>query len=129
MLSQGLLQCIGGMARGRDMDGCCLAGVMSEVVKLDEEDTPAVEFEKGYPITTRIIGELIEHVNTLLQLFKSELPLMVPLRSTDAHKLRYIVTDASAEGFSIVTQYPELKLKGRDGMWTLAFARGGSNLR
>ena len=54
---------------------------------------------------------------------------MVPLRSTDAHKLRYIVADASAEGFSIVTQYPELKLEGRDGMWTLAFARGGSNLR
>ena len=39
------------------------------------------------------------------------------------------MADASAEGFSIVTQYPELKLKGRDGMWTLAFARGGSNLR
>jgi len=88
---------------GRDVDGWHLTDVMSEVVKLDREDEPAVKSEKGDPITTRITGELIEHVNGLLQLFKSELPLMVPLRSTDAHKLRYIVADVSAEGFSIVT--------------------------
>ena len=72
MLSQGLLQCIRSMAMGiRDVDGWRLADVMSQVAKLDGEDAPAVEFAKGYPITTRITGELIEHVNALLQLFKS----------------------------------------------------------
>ena len=52
------------------MDGWRLADVISEVAKLDGEDVPAAKFEKGYPITIMITGELIEYANALLQLFK-----------------------------------------------------------
>ena len=67
------------------MDDWCLADIMSSFAKLDGEDAPAVEFEKWYPITTRIIAEVIDYVNVRFQLFESELPLMVPLCLTDMH--------------------------------------------
>ena len=43
--------------------------------------------------------------------------------------LCYIVGDASAEGFSIVTQYPDLAVDYRNGLWDESFAERGSNLR
>ena len=43
--------------------------------------------------------------------------------------MRYHVGDASAEGFAAGTQYPDLMIKGRDGLWRPDFAVGGSNLR
>jgi hypothetical protein len=53
----------------------------------------------------------------------------VPIRPTDKGKVRYHVGDASAEGFAAGTQYPDLMLEGRDGLWRPDFAVGGSNLR
>ena len=55
---------------------------------------------------------------------------MVPIRPTVAHNLWYILGDASVEGFSIVTQYPNLTLESRDGLcWDETFALRGSNLQ
>ena len=34
----------------------------------------------------------------------------------------------SAEGFGSGVQYPDLMFEGRDGLWNLKFALGGSNL-
>lgn len=114
---------------GRDVDGWRLSELMADAATMDRKELPPVEFKKGYPSVTSITSELIDHVEALLCLFSSDTPLMVPLRPSEAHKLRYIVGDASAEGFSIVTQYPDMKLTSRDGMWDEVFAEGGSNLR
>lgn len=114
---------------GRDIDGWRLTELMVEAATLDRNEIRALEFKKGYPAVTHITSELVAHVDALLYLFASEAPLMVPLRPTEAHKLRYVVGDASAEGFSIVTQYPDMKLECRDGLWDTVFAKGGSNLR
>ena len=46
----------------------------------------------------------------------------------DSHKLRHTVGDASAEGFAIGTQYLDLHLEERDGLWLDVFAEGSSNL-
>ena len=54
---------------------------------------------------------------------------MVDLKPSEAHMLRYVIDDASAEGFSIVTQYPDLVLDCRDGLWDKTFVERGSNLR
>ena len=113
----------------RDIDGWRLSEAMSAVAMMEGEDAPTMEFKKGYPVKTRITSQLVDHANALLRLFSSDLPLMVPLRPTDAHKLQYTVGDASAEGFSIVTQYPDLTIQARDGLWDEVFAEGGSNLR
>ena len=114
---------------GRDIDGWKLADAMNELSQLDAIEADETEYRKGYPIATRITDELLDHVNALLELFASDIPLMVPLRPTDSHKHRYTVGDASAEGFAIVTQYPDMTLTGRDGLWDELFAEGGSNLR
>ncbi len=113
----------------RDIDGWRLADSMFAVGTLEGSDASHLEYVKGYPISTRITSELIDHTNALLTLFDADVPLMVPLRPTDSHKLRYTVGDASAEGFSIVTQYPDRSIQTRDGLWLESFAEGGSNLR
>ena len=69
------------------------------------------------------------HVDALLYLLSAESPLMVTLRPPEACMLRYVVGDASAEGFSIVTQYPDLALDCQDGLWDETFTERGSNLR
>ena len=43
--------------------------------------------------------------------------------------MRYQVGYASAEGFAAGTQYPDLMIEDRDGLWRPDFAVGGSNLR
>ena len=113
----------------RDLDGWRLGTVMDELAELEAIDAPGVEFSKGYPIATRITDQLLAHVKALLKLFESDVPLTVSLRPTDAHKLRYMVMDAAAEGFSNVVQFPELRLNASDGLWDEGFAEGGSNLR
>ena len=90
---------------------------MVEAASMDRRELPSLEFKKGYPANTRITSELLSHVEALLYLFSSETPLMVPLRPSEAHKLRYVIGDASAEGFSIATQYPDMNLDCRDGLW------------
>ena len=102
---------------------------MLATATMDRRELSPGEFKKGYPAYTRITSELVAHVEALLFLFSAESPLMVPLRPAEAHMLRYIVGDASAEGFSIVTQYPDLALDCRDGLWDESFAERGSNLR
>ncbi len=90
---------------------------MSEVAIIEGEDAPTMDFKKDYHVTAHITSQLLDHANELLCLFSSELPLMVPLRPTDANKLQYTVGDASADGLSIVTQYPDLIIQGQDGLW------------
>ena len=111
------------------LDGWRLNEAMITTAAMDRQELSTAEFSKGYPLLTRVTDELVCHINALLLLFVSETPLMVPLRPSEAHKLRYVVGDASAEGFSIVTQYPDLRLDSRDGLWEELFAEGGSNLR
>ena len=65
----------------------------------------------------------------LLWLFSPSEPLILHVRPTDAHKLRYFAADASAEGFGSVLQYPDGSTERRDGLWMPSFAKGGSNLR
>ena len=56
-------------------------------------------------------------------------PLAFPIRPTDRNKISYHIGDASVEGFAAGTQYPDLMIRGRDGLWWTDFAVGGSNLR
>ena len=126
---KGFFNAVEGWRSNRDIDGWRLADSMFEVGTLEGSDANHQEYEKGYPISTRITSELIAHTEALLRLFSSDVPLMVPLQPTDCHKLRYTVGDASAEGFSIVTQYPDISIQTRDGLWKESFAEGGSNLR
>jgi hypothetical protein len=114
---------------GRDIDGWKLDDFMIELSQLEATDADDIEYQKGYPVATRITSELLDHSKALLELFASDIPLMVPLRPTDSHKIRYTVGDASAEGFAIVTQYPDMTITARDGLWDELFAEGGSNLR
>ena len=88
---------------GHSIDGWKLSDAMLVMATMDMRELPPVEFKKGYPAYTRITSELVAHVDALLYLFSAESPLMVPLRSSEAHMLRYVVDDASAEGLSIVT--------------------------
>ena len=113
----------------RDIDGWRLSDAMTDVGALEWNEAGEIEYSSGYPVSTQITDELIAHANALLELFSSDLPLMVPLRPTDSHKIRYTVGDASAEGFFIGTQYPDSSLATRGGLWDMAFAEGGSNLR
>ena len=84
---------------------------MATVADLEQAGASHTDYLVGYPLTTHITNELIEHVKALLKSFVSDVPLMIPLRPTDSHKIRYTVGDASAEGFSIATQYPDMAIK------------------
>jgi hypothetical protein len=68
------------------------------------------------------------HVGALLALFASEEPLAVLIQPTDAGKIQYTIGDASAEGCGMATQYPDMTVEARDGLWDEEFAKGGSNL-
>ena len=113
----------------RDLNGWCISDAVTAVTNLEHEGAPKDDYARGYPISTHITEELVNHATALLKIFASDVPLMIPLRPTDSHKIRYTVGDASAEGFSIATQYPDMTISFRDGLWSEAFAEGGSNLR
>ena len=87
------------------------------------------EYQATYPEHIRITDELLAHVNGLLKLFHTAEPLAAPICPDDKGKVRYHVGDASAKGFAAGTQYPDLMIEGRDGLWRPDFAFGGSNLR
>jgi len=112
----------------RDLNGWCISDAVTAVTNLEHEGAPKDDYARGYPISTHITEELVNHATALLKIFASDVPLMIPLRPTDSHKIRYTVGDASAEGFSIATQYPDTTISFRDGLWSEAFAEGGSNL-
>ena len=115
------------------MDGWRLATVMHQArcldlgINVDEGIIPESPIE--YPKYTQITPELKLHAESLLRLFSPLEPLTLHLRPTDAHKLRYFVADASAEGFGSVLQYADGSTERRDGLWMPSFAGGGSNLR
>jgi hypothetical protein len=52
---------------------------------------------------------------------------MVPVHPTDKGKLHFFVGDASKEGFSGVTQFPDGMVMLQEGLWDPNFAEGGSN--
>ena len=102
---------------------------MGDAGQLETEDATRATAMADYPLETRITDELLTHVRALKVMFKSETPLLVPVRPTSARKIRYVVGDASAEGFAIATQYPDGRVVFKDGLWCKEFAQGGSNLR
>ncbi len=113
----------------RDVDGWWLEGLM-DASRIVEISNPTPEqAADGYPYITRVTEQLKMHVEALLELFPTDEPLAQPVRPTDKHKLRYVCGDASREGLSWATQYPNGTLEGRDGLWAADFAKGGSNLR
>ena len=96
---------------------------------LEARGSSSLEYQANYPATIRITDELVDHTRGLLRLFPTQNPLAVPIRPTDRNKIRYHIGDASAEGFAAGTQYPDLMIRGRDGLWQPDFSVGGSNLR
>ena len=104
---KGFFNVIEAWREGRDLKGWKLEKVMEEAGKMDAREAPLIEFSKGYSVSTHITVELGLHARALAELIRDPSPLMVPLRPIDAHKIRYVAGDASAEGFFIVTQYPD----------------------
>ena len=113
----------------RDIDGWRLQTAMDSAFELEHSDATRTQAIGDYPPFTPITVEMSLHVKGLLKLFNTDEPLVVPLRPSDAKKVRYTVGDASAEGFGAATQFPDMTLRGRDGLFMDDFARGGSNLR
>ena len=113
----------------RDIDGWRLQTAMDTAFELEHSDATRAQAIGDYPPFTPITVEMGLHVKGLLKLFNTEQPLVTPLRPSDAKKVRYTVGDASAEGFGAATQFPDMTLRGRDGLFLDDFARGGSNLR
>ena len=113
----------------RDLDGWRLQQLMEDAADLEVNHAARARAGAGYPLETKITGEMLMHVEALRVLFEGPVPLAVPIRPTDINKLRYVIGDASAEGFGAGTQYPDLVFEGRDGLWLTDFAEGGSNLR
>jgi len=126
---KGFFNAIEAWREGRDLDGWKLSELMDESAGMDARDASLVEFSKGYPVSTHVTNELIDHCRALTELFKNPSPLLVPLRPTEAHKIRYISGDASAEGFFIATQYPSGAIETREGLWEKSFSEASSNLR
>jgi hypothetical protein len=126
---KGFFNAIEAFRGDRDLDGWRLQEAMEDALYLEAKDAPTSVSQAGYPLETRITNELKEHVRALRVLFTGEDPLAVPVRPTDAGKIRYVIGDASAEGFGFSTQYPDGTLETRDGLWADEFAQGGSNLR
>ena len=114
---------------GRDVDGWRLQMAFDTAADLEIDETGQGLSCGDYPPLTPITGEMIVHATALLELFESETPLMVPIRPTDKHKLRYAVGDASAEGFAMGMLMPDGRFDLADGLWDAEFAKGGSNLR
>ena len=113
----------------RDLDGWRLTDRMLAAKALETEDATRREAAEGYPLTTRITEELVEHAQAMLDMFYTEEPMAIPIRPTDKSKLRYGAFDASAEGFGGGTQYPDDHFEESHGLWIAKFADGGSNLR
>ena len=113
----------------RDLDGWRLQQVMEEAAELESNDASRAVAGSDYPLETKVTGEMLMHVEALRVLFSEAVPVAIPIRPTDVEKVRYVIGDASAEGFGAGTQYPDLVFEGRDGLWRTVFAEGGSNLR
>lgn len=113
----------------RDVDGWRLQTAMDEAANLEDKDATRAQAAADYPRLTRVTSELSLHVQALLKMFASESPLALPVRPSHRNKFRYFIGDASAEGLGSAFQYPNLEVRGREGLWDESFAEGGSNLR
>ena len=126
---KGMFNAIEAFRSNRDLDGWRLDEVMDSAKNLEVRDATRLEASEDYPLETQITEELVVHVQALQTLFEPEEPLMVPIRPTSSHKLRYLLGDASAEGFAIATQYPNGRVEFKDGLWLEELSDGGTNLR
>lgn len=114
---------------GRDRDGWRLDEAMTEARELEDSDASHQTAASGYPINTRVTFQLILHVHALRKLFYGARPREVLVRPKDKHNLRYMLADASADGFGTGVQYPDMTIDERDGLWTDQFSLSSSNLR
>mmetsp|Transcript_5950 Transcript_5950/g.13021 ORF Transcript_5950/g.13021 Transcript_5950/m.13021 type:complete len:1140 (-) Transcript_5950:4782-8201(-) len=126
---KGMFNALEAFREGRDLDGWRLLEAMEESHDLEFYDSLRRDALEGYPARTKITPELLMHVRALQKLFNSEEPRVVEVRPREANMLRYIVADASAEGFGYGTQFPEMQFVEREGMWTPEFGDSSSNLR
>ena len=113
----------------RDLDGWRLNDAMDSARDLEERDCSRTEAASGYPAVTRVTYQLVLHVQALRRLFDSEEPRVSLIRPTEKACLRYACGDASAEGFAQATQYPNLIIDERDGLWLPEVSAQSSNLR
>ena len=126
---KGFFNAIEAFRFGRDMDGWRLDDAMLAAQDLEFNDEGRAQALEGYPSETRITDELKLHTQALLDIFCEEDPIPEAIRPKEKNDVRFNIADASAEGFGSATQYPDLELSGRDGLWDPIFADGGSNLR
>ena len=126
---KGIFNAIEAFRWNRDIDGWRLQDAMDTVAQFEMNEASASAADIGYPRDTKITPEMRLHIEALRTLFAADAPHAVPIRPTDVGKIRYVIGDASAEGFGAGTQYPDLVFEGRDGLWKTEFAEGGSNLR
>eukprot|EP00804_Cyclotella_cryptica_P007709 CCRYP_001331-RA/>CCRYP_001331-RA protein AED:0.40 eAED:0.40 QI:0/0/0/1/1/1/2/0/264 len=102
---------------------------MTSAEWLEIEDLSTASAQAGYPTLTKITPELVDRCEALLELFDSDQPREVFICPASSSCYRYYVGDASREGLGGATQFPDLKIRGRRGMWLANFSSGGSNLR
>ncbi len=126
---KGMFNAIEAFRSDRDPNGWRLQSLMDDAHLLEHEDATRQSAQADYPERTPITQELLAHVRALSILFKADTPLELPIRPTDSGKIRYFLGDASAEGFGSGTQFPNLEVRQKDGLWDPDFAEGGSNLR
>ena len=127
--TKGMFNCMEAFRGNRDVDGWKLFDAEYTAAKLEEEDASRRVAGNGYPLLSRATYELVLHIYALKTLFHGDEPRQVQLRPKDAHLLRLMGADASAEGFGAAVQYPELVIEERDGLWTEGFAQKSSNTR
>jgi len=130
---KGFFNAIEAFRSDRDPQGWQIDAAVDSAAFLEYSQEQGLEspldLQGDYPLQTKATSELLLHAEALQVLFKGEHPWTVPIRTTDKRKLRYYVGDASREGFGGVTQFPNLSMTSREGLWDASFAEGGSNLR
>lgn len=117
----------------RDLEGWRLEDSIEQAGQLETYDASHAIAQGDYPAFARITSELLLYAGALRMLFDQEESLTLPVRPSRSKALRYVIGDASAEGFAIATQYPEGRVDFKDGLYLSGrdetFAEGGSNLR
>ncbi len=131
---KGIFNALEAFGGDRDSEGWRI-NLSQDSVKLleysleNKQESSPLEAQGDYPLLTAVNPELMLHTKALQILFSGDQPLMVPIRPTDKHKLRFFVGDASQEGFGGATQLLDGTIFTREGLWEPDFAAGGSNLK
>jgi hypothetical protein len=113
----------------RDLDGWRLQISMESAAELETNDASRETAAGDYPALTRATYQLLMHTHALMRMFNDPEPRVVLIRPTEKSKIRYACGDASAEGFAQATQYPDLVIDERDGLWIEEVSEKSSNLR